>query len=111
MTRRFRKTNRPHRYDDDLRAKLTEHALKVSINDAARTFKVAPRTVHRCLVAAGHTPRRQGTFTLYDDAFVAKLVAHRKSSDSTKATSRAFGVSEDTVRRFCGFGRYAVPQK
>jgi hypothetical protein len=111
MSRYVKKTERPYRYSPEQRALWVKHAANVSIMDAARKFKVSPATVRRCLMNAGHTPRRPGAFTIYDDAFAANVVAHRNMSGSTKATARALCVSEDTVKRFCKIGTYAALKK
>jgi len=61
---RLKKTFRPWRYPEDLRKMWIAHALRVSIEDAARKYGVNPQTVRNHFKAAGHTARRPGNYTL-----------------------------------------------
>lgn len=59
-----KKTARPRAYPADFRASVVAHAVRFSMLSASRKFKVNHQSVKNWLVAAGHTPRRQGSLTL-----------------------------------------------
>lgn len=109
MRTRLKKTNRPHSYPPERRAQWVAHAIRTSIDDAARTYGVSSCTVRKHLIAAGHTPKRVGAPASYDPEFVADIVAHRAESGSTKATARAFAVHHQTVTRFFIAAKHALP--